>query len=193
MAAAIVAAAALIDDSACAESTADFEKDVRPILEAHCFKCHGPEKQKSDIRLDTLSTDLLKDRPAAETWHDALNAVNLGEMPPEDEPELSSEERQTLTGWIDREIKLAVSAAKSTGGEVVLRRLNRIEYRNTMSDLLGIKADYDANLPPDTPSEAGFKNNGAALSMSPLQLEYYLVAAREGLSRAIVTGPAPER
>ena len=171
----------------------NFEKDVRPILEKHCFKCHGPEKQKSDIRLDTLSIDLIKHRPDAETWHDVLNALNLGEMPPEDEPGLSSAERQVLTGWIDHTIELALDTLKSTGGEAILRRLNRIEYRNTMSDLLGIETDYDANLPPDTPSREGFKNNGAALSMSPLQLEYYLEAARKGLSHAIVTGPAPEK
>ena len=171
----------------------DFRSDVFPILERHCFKCHGPEKQKSDVRLDTLSTDMTKDRRAAETWHDVQHALNLGEMPPDDEPELSSEERQILVAWIDREIKLAIAAGRNTSGEVVLRRLNRVEYRNTMSDLLGIAADYGANLPPDTPSEAGFKNNGAALSMSPLQLEYYLDAARKGLSHAIVTGPKPEQ
>ena len=169
----------------------DFETDVRPILEAHCTKCHGPEKQKSKIRLDTLSTDLISDRPAAETWHDALNAINLGEMPPEDEPELSSEDREILTTWIRGTLKSAIAAQKSTGGEVIMRRLNRVEYQNTMTDLLGIKANYGKNLPPDTPSEDGFKNNGAALSMSPLQLEYYLAAAREGLSRAIVSGPPP--
>ncbi len=171
----------------------DYERDVRPVLEEHCFKCHGPDKQKSDLRLDTLSTDLLKDRPAAETWHDVLDNLNLGEMPPDDEPELSSEKRQVVTGWIREEIKTARASQKSAGGEIVLRRLNRVEYRNTMSDLLGIRAEYDANLPPDTPSEEGFKNNGAVLSMSPLQLEYYLDAARKGLARAIVTGPVPEK
>ncbi|WP_435011029.1 PSD1 and planctomycete cytochrome C domain-containing protein [Tundrisphaera lichenicola] len=30
----------------------DFARDVRPILEAKCFACHGPKKQKSDLRLD---------------------------------------------------------------------------------------------------------------------------------------------
>ncbi|NNE93161.1 MAG: DUF1592 domain-containing protein [Verrucomicrobiales bacterium] len=176
-----------------AEEKFDYARDVRPVLEQHCFKCHGPEKQKSDVRFDTLSTDFLKDRPAAETWHDALNALQLGEMPPDDEPELSAKDRAALTGWIEHQIATRRAAQKSTGGEVILRRLNRVEYENTMSDLLGIRADYAVNLPPDTPSEDGFKNNGAALSMSPMQLEYYLQAARDGLSRAIVTGPAPEK
>lgn len=189
----IVSTIACVSASTCLAQVPDFETDVRPIIEKHCAKCHGPEKQKSKVRLDTLSTDLISDRPAAETWHDALNAINLGEMPPEDEPELSSDDRKILTTWIRGTLKSAIAAQKSTGGEVIMRRLNRVEYQNTMTDLLGIKADYGKNLPPDTPSEDGFKNNGAALSMSPLQLEYYLASAREGLSRAIVSGPPPEK
>ena len=59
----------------------DFKTQVYPILEAHCFKCHGEKKQKGDLRLDTLSTDFLNDRAAAETWHDIRDVLNLGEMP----------------------------------------------------------------------------------------------------------------
>ncbi len=178
--------------SVSAETLPDFDTDVRPILEAHCFKCHGPEKQKSKVRFDTLSTDLITDRPAAETWHDALNSLDLGEMPPDDEPELSAADRGIITSWIRHQIEVAVAAKKSTGGEVILRRLNRIEYQNTMVDLLGVETDYSANLPPDTPSEEGFQNNGASLSISPMAFEYYLASARMGLSKTIVTGPAPE-
>ncbi|MDA7503843.1 DUF1592 domain-containing protein, partial [bacterium] len=170
----------------------DYARDVRPILEEHCFKCHGADQQKSDIRFDTLSTDLIKHRPAAETWHEARNAIHLGEMPPEDEPQLSSSKRKMLTTWIDHQLQIAHKTANSTGGEVVLRRLNRVEYQNTMTDLLGVSGDYSANLPPDTPSEQGFQNNGDALTISALQFEYYLEAARMGLARAIVTGSKPD-
>ena len=178
--------------SVAADVPPEFEKDVRPILESHCFKCHGPDKRNSEIRFDTLSTDLIKDRPAAETWHDALNSLDLGEMPPDDEPPLSATDRGILTSWIRHKIELAVAARKSTGGEVVLRRLNRTEYQNTMVDLLGVEADYSANLPPDTPSEEGFHNNGSTLSISPMAIEYYLASARLGLSKAIVNGSAPK-
>lgn len=166
--------------------------EVRAVLEEHCYTCHGPEKQKSKIRFDTLSTDLLKDRAAAETWHDALDVIQLGEMPPEDEPPLSSEERAILTGWIQGEIDEVIAALSSTSGRVVVRRLNRFEYQNTMVDLLGVDLDYFSNLPPDSVSEEGFKNNGASLTMSPLQLEFYLDAARKGLRHAIVKGEPPE-
>src|SRR3954470_24465710 len=37
---------------ASAEAPPDFDRDVRPILEQHCFKCHGPDKAKAGLRLD---------------------------------------------------------------------------------------------------------------------------------------------
>ena len=38
--------------------TIDFTRDVRPILAANCFKCHGPDpvNRKADLRLDVWQT-----------------------------------------------------------------------------------------------------------------------------------------
>lgn len=169
-----------------------FEKQVRPILKKHCFKCHGEKKQKGDLRLDTLSGDLSKDRIAAEAWHDVRNALNLSEMPPKKEDSLLPAELRTVTSWITQEIDALVASQKGTGGRIVLRRLNKTDYQNTMRDLLGIEMDYAKNLPPETLSEDGFRNNGTTLQMSDLQLEYYLESARKGLAKAIVTGSRPK-
>ncbi len=72
-----------------------FKEDVLPVLQKNCFGCHGPKKQKGKIRLDQLDPDLVKGK-STETWHDALNMLNLGKMPPEDEPQLSRDERHKL-------------------------------------------------------------------------------------------------
>jgi hypothetical protein len=113
-------------------------------------------------------------------------------MPPKKEDSLLPAELRTVTSWITQEIDALVASQKGTGGRIVLRRLNKTDYQNTMRDLLGIEMDYAKNLPPETLSEDGFRNNGATLQMSDLQLEYYLESARKGLAKAIVTGSRPK-
>lgn len=143
------------------------------------------------MRLDTLSSDLLNDRAAAEMWHEVLNVLNTAEMPPADEPQLTAAELETLTTQIRRQLQAADEANRATAGRVVMRRLNRVEYQNTMQDLIGIDMDYAGDLPPDAISSDGFTNNGQSLQMSAIQLEYYLANARRALDRAIVSGEAP--
>lgn len=170
----------------------EFDKDVTPILKSHCVRCHGPQKQEARIRLDNLSIDLVNNRAAAETWHEVLNVLNAGEMPPEDEPQLTQQQHEVLTRWVSSSIERYIEAQRDTNGRVVLRRLNRVEYQNTMFDLLGLEMDYARDLPPDAISSDGFKNDGRSLRMSALQLEYYLDTARRALDRVIASGPAPK-
>ncbi|WP_145048684.1 DUF1592 domain-containing protein [Lignipirellula cremea] len=173
-------------------ATPDFEREVLPVLRTHCFRCHGPDKQEADIRLDTLSTDLVNDRAAAEYWNEVLHALNAGVMPPPDEKQPTAAQQALVTRWATAAIEQAIEAQRDTDGRVVMRRLNRTEYANTMADLLDLPMDYARDLPPDPVSADGFRNDGAALQMSPLQLEYYLQTARRALDRVIVVGPAPE-
>jgi hypothetical protein len=195
LAAMVVGIHALASLSSADDSTAqlpNFKRDVMPILRSHCVRCHGPKKQESRIRLDTLSTDLVKNRAAAEYWHEVLNVLKAGKMPPKDEKQLTNKELETLTRWVSTAIKKAIDAQRNKSGRVVLRRLNRVEYQNTMFDLLGLDMDYARDLPPDSASQDGFRNNGQSLSMSALQLEYYLDTARRALDKVIVSGPAPK-
>jgi hypothetical protein len=167
-----------------------FKRDVQPILAKFCHRCHNAQKASADLKLHALNSDLV-DGPDAETWHDILNKLNLGEMPPEKAPQPNEDQRLTIVKWLTGELKRAAAMKRSTGGHVVLRRLTRYEYANTMRDLLGVDLDYASDLPPEPASADGFRNNGSALGMSPLQLEYYLKAARMGLAKAIVTGEKP--
>jgi hypothetical protein len=167
-------------------------KPVRAVLEARCFKCHGPEKQKGKFRLDTLSADLINDRRAAETWRDVRAVINLGEMPPKEAKQLQPEERSTVLDWLNQSIEVAVKMQQSKGGRVVIRRLNRVEYQNTLRDLFGLDIDYARDLPPDGVSQDNMRNNGSALNMSGIQMEYYLAAARNALDQVIVTNEAPK-
>ena len=168
-----------------------FDDQIKPILQKYCYGCHGAEKQKGKLRLDTL--DLNFDRgQSAERWHDALDQIAIGEMPPEDDPQPTAQERQLLANWIRHHLDAAAEARRSTGGQGVMRRLTRYEYANTMRDLIGINLDYAGDLPPEPASEDGFRNNGQALGISADQLEYYLTIARDALGKAIVEGDRPE-
>ena len=169
-----------------------FEKEVFPILREYCVKCHGPEKQKGKVRLDTLSRNVKEDRSAAETWHDALNVIQLGEMPPDDEPQPAEAERKALTGWIEGKLDSALESMSSKSAGTVLRRLNRDEYAYTMEDLLGFKMNYAEGLLPEPLSKDGFLNNGAALGMSSMQLEAYLKNAGRALQFVLVAGERPK-
>jgi len=173
-----------------ADAPATFRQEVRPLLQRYCFECHGPERQEADVRLDTLDPDLVAGNDA-EIWHDALNRINLGEMPPPKSKQPTDAERERIVGWLNAEFRRLATAKCSTGGRVVMRRLTRYEYQNTMRDLLGVDLDYAKELPPDPPSPEGFLNNGVTLEISPLQWEFYLAAARRGLAEAIVIGDRP--
>ena len=166
--------------------TRKFKSTVLPILQAKCFGCHGADVQEADIRLDNLSTDFLADRAAATAWHEAMHVLNKGEMPPEEGEPLTAKERSVLVNWIRSEIDRVKAELKSTGGRVVLRRLNRTEYQNTMKDLFDLEMDYARDLPREGASPDGFKNNGQSLQMTAIQLEYYLDAARRALDLSLI-------
>ena len=169
-----------------------YTKEILPVLKANCVKCHGADKQKGDVRLDTLSTDFLNDRRAAEIWHDASDQIKLGEMPPEDEKALSSKERRILTEWIDSNLEDALQKMKGEENEAVIRRLNRTEYQYTMEDLLGLKMNYIEGLASDPLSADGFLNNGKVLGMSSLQIEHYLKTARKAFRLILNDEEQPE-
>lgn len=82
------------------------------------------------------------------------------------------------------------SARNARRGRVVLRRLNRAEYANTVRDLLGVTVDLNDLLPLDT-STSGFDNSAETLHVSSYLMENYLEAADRVLDAAIANGPRP--
>ena len=111
--------------------------------------------------------------------------MNTHQMPPEEEkqPEVAASGR--FADWLTAELGRAEIARRST--RVVLRRINRAEYNNTIRDLVGVDFSPADQFPEDPPA-GGFDNIGQALSISPLQLELYYSAARQVLDRALVEG-----
>ncbi|MBM82443.1 MAG: hypothetical protein CMJ78_17910 [Planctomycetaceae bacterium] len=167
----------------------------RPSIAAaakYCVNCHGSKISEGKLRGDSLNPDMLEG-PDADRWHEVLNRLNVGEMPPEDEPQPTRKEREILTLWLTRSLDAAAEAKRASDGRIVFRRLNRREYNNTLNDLFHINLDITKLLPPERPSADGFRNNGQDLVMSPLHFEYFLKIARLYLDKAVVNGPQPLR
>ena len=165
-----------------------FDAQVQPLLARYCVSCHGAEKPKGDLRLDQLATDFTRESDR-QRWQAVLKRVKAGEMPPKSKPRPTDEEVALLAGWIDTQMK-AAEARRVAEGRVVLRRLNRVEYENTVRDLLGVDVELKELLPLDS-SANGFDNVADALHTSSFLMEKYLEAADYALSVAIANGPQP--
>lgn len=159
------------------------------ILDKYCLECHDSLTEKGGIDLESLSFDL-GTIESAEMWQKVLNTLNSGEMPPEDEPQPTFEEKASLLDELSSQLVIARKLLSDTGGEITMRRLNRREYENTIEELLGVSIDA-SDLPSDANS-GGFDTSGGALFFSSDQFEQYLALARKALDAAIVTGPKPE-
>ncbi|MCB1122171.1 MAG: DUF1592 domain-containing protein, partial [Verrucomicrobiae bacterium] len=166
--------------------------DPRPFIEEHCLKCHGEKKQKGDRRFDSLTVDF-EDRETAWAWEEILDMLNLGDMPPEEEPQPESEEISQVVSWITEKLDHSILVREAR--EVVrLRRMNRFEYRNTIRDLLGLHMesfDPTESFPADERME-GFENIGGTLVLSDYLLERYLEAAAQVVEKAVDFGPPVE-
>src|ERR1700761_755959 len=119
-----------------APDIADLDRIAQPFFKEHCLRCHGPTKAKGDLRLDKLDTDLA--RPATfERWREIVARVQVGEMPPKGEPRPRPEEAADVVKRLSARLDEA-AAKQRTEGRVVLRRLNRVEYENTVRDLFDV-------------------------------------------------------
>ncbi len=165
--------------------------DVAPLLEAYCFACHGEGRVKGGVRfagMDTLGGALAM----SDDLVYARELLNSHEMPPAGEPAPSDHERLTIVQWLDDALAYYPPDAPVDPGWFTIHRLNRVEYANTLRDLLGIdpaEHDLSAALPPDD-TGYGFDNNADVLTVSTLHLEGYLSAAERALDIAL--GPIVE-
>jgi len=161
-----------------------FKQDIQPVLEQYCYDCHGRGKEKGGVKLDGFTTEAaLKDK---KLWQRVLKNTRTHIMPPSDEEELPEPAIEKLAGWIKRDA-FGLDLARPDPGRVTVRRLNRVEYRNTIRELMGVEFDTLKEFPADDTGH-GFDNIGDVLTISPMLLEKYLDAAQ-----AIVSGEVPTR
>jgi len=154
------------------------------FLKKHCIACHGLEEEKGDIRFDLLSRDF-KAGLDSHHWAEALDKVNSGEMPPEDEPQPTQDEIAAFVLNLSSRLKEGRAARMAARPAVAHYRLSRKEYQNTVYDLLGVR--YDPAKPGELNEDTlwhGYERIGSQLSLSPSHVDRYYRAADIVLDRA---------
>ena len=161
------------------------------FIHSRCADCHDAASKKGGLNLTSLPPDL--DNPVLEAkWTYIFDRVERGEMPPRDEEQPPAAEREAFLKSLGGFLAEHDAARQQKNGRVVLRRLNRAEYENTIHDLLQIDTPLADLLPEDT-TAYGFDNVSEALRLSATQIASYLEAADTALDAALKFGPDPRK
>lgn len=150
MSLAVVLSAFAVSTTAAADGP-DFSKSGRNFLETYCIKCHSGNKPKAGLSLEPFrdSRSLVKQR---KTWDVVLGRIATSEMPPKGQSKPSVAEAVAFTDLVESIFDHHDRNAKPDPGRVTMRRLNRVEYRNTIRDLVGVAFDPTEDFPSGTDS-----------------------------------------
>ena len=164
----------------------NFHTLVAPFMQSYCVQCHGVQRQESGLRLDDIAAEP-DSRESIEVWTEVLHRMNVHEMPPKSAPQPNPETYSEVIDFLDKTVRLAERKLAAGEGKVVMRRLNRSEYTNTVLELTGVRYDAEEDFPEDEVAH-GFDNIGQELILSPSLLEKYVRAAQK-ITRQLISRP----
>ncbi len=165
-----------------AADTLTYEKDIRPLLQDACIKCHNTNTTKGGINIDNYK-EQARVIQSGSFWLEVLGVIKDGSMPPKTEKPLSQDVFHKLVTGIDA--ILQASLKEKTPGKVVIRRLSHAEYKYTINDLFAVDFDTRNYFPSDGSGGGGFDNQGRALFFTPLKLERYYDAGSQIIDEAL--------
>jgi hypothetical protein len=161
-----------------------FNSRVLPLVQKFCIDCHSGSEAEAGLSFDAVNRGShVDDHP--DLWEDIAGKLRRREMPPKDSPQPSAEESDAVATWISAQLQRLAEAQKPNPGRVTMRRLNRVEYNNTIHELTGMDFQPADDFPADD-TGYGFDNIADVLALPPLLMEKYLAAAEQILDRAIV-------
>ncbi|WP_207399193.1 DUF1592 domain-containing protein [Bremerella alba] len=160
------------------------DESLPSFLRTHCVRCHNEESQEGDFRIDAISQDFGSPTDSMH-WAEIRERINSGEMPPESEPQPTTDEISSIVAWISKRLAEGEAARMAMHGPVAHFRLSNEEYANTIYDLLGVRFEAErAGVFNEDPRWHGFSRIGSELTLSPSHLERYYDAAETIVSRA---------
>ena len=160
---------------------ATFSRDVLPITGKYCIGCHQGKGAPGGVNFSKYRT-VAEAKSDLATWERISRAIGSGAMPPKGMPAPSKAQRQLVSEWV--ETTISADCRLADPGRVTIRRLNRVEYNNTVRDLIGLDLKPADDFPSDDVGN-GFDNIGDVLSISPILMEKYLDAADKIARKAI--------
>jgi hypothetical protein len=163
-------------------SPPSYARDVAPLINRYCVRCHGPTKAKGKVRLDRDRDDAAV-RKSLPLWEKVGDNLRSGDMPPAGAKKPTATEMDLLNTWLDAVVYKLDCTGPKDPGRVTIRRLNRAEYNNTIRDLVGIDFKPAKDFPADDVGY-GFDNIGDVLSLPPLLMEKYIAAAEKIVDEA---------
>ena len=176
---------------------ADYAADVKPFLQKHCVACHQGDDARGQLDLKSII-----DGDAAEhyeAWEAVAERLQTREMPPEDKPQPTDQEREAVLDWY---FQTLVKSVKARPAPMRPRRLCAVEYRNTMKSLFGfdlevaiIEAEQTVVekslvmklLPTDPPGKSGFCNDTHAAPLTTVLWDQYSYLADAAIEELFST------
>ncbi len=119
----------------------EFELVLKPLFAKNCVKCHGGEKVKGKVNLREIA-NVKQFLAKPELIKQLIEVIDVADMPPEDEPQLTEAQRVDLLATLKAQLRAATATAK--GAHIPLRRLNRFQYNNAVRDLFQLNRDVFA-------------------------------------------------
>jgi hypothetical protein len=180
---ACVVIAMVLTNNALAAEDAVVPKSIAQFTNEFCIKCHGPNAQKGKFRIDRLPWNLTENKTRKQ-WDLVADYVSKGDMPSKKaDKHPRAHERAAFLKSIKTEF--AQADRQATVGGTPLRRLNRVEYLNTVRDLFGIRMiDLPLSFPEDVTS-AEFDTMPNGLFLSPAVMEAYHETATDIANRLV--------
>jgi mono/diheme cytochrome c family protein len=172
-------------------TAAEIDRAGKEYFAAHCNACHDGATKLGALDLTVLDWNTA-DPQNADRWTRVIDRVSAGEMPPKDEPRPPEEQTKSLIKAWSEQLRSEQLRRYADDGRSQRRRLNRVEYENTLRDLLGTPDLRVAELLPDDGTAYGFDTVDSALTLSPVQVEKYLQATDRALDVALGVGKPPE-
>lgn len=150
---------------------------VEGIIQKFCSDCHNPDKKKGSLDFSSFDSfeSIYRNR---RVWNNVIEQVMNGEMPPRKKAQPNEIQKKQLISWIETYTQDIDCSNIHDPGHVVIRRLNRSEYDNTVRDLTGLNLKLAQSFPVQGGGGEGFDNNSEVMFFPAIYMEKYLEAAK---------------